>query len=193
MKTPSFLEGVVVAFVASVAGAAWLWTLAMFVPPGIACKLVIATLAFGYLLYLLRRSGTTQGRTVAVSVWLGVATISWLLPVSMITYLLIHTVILCLLRSLYFHSRLTTTLGDLVLTTLSVSTALWAAYWTGSMLLSLWCFFVTQAAFVAIPGVNARTDTRGSSSNDASDVFARAHRAADSALRKLSMTSTTRS
>ena len=62
--------------------------------------------------------------------------------------------------------------------------AVWAARQSGSFALSLWCFFLVQALYAAIP---ARFPGEGGSTADAvpEDRFQRAHRAAEAALRSL--------
>ena len=68
----------------------------------------------------------------------------------------------------------------------ALAAGIWAATQTGSLFLSLWCFFLVQALFVAIPVNMNRKTAPGSSQRDPEDRFQHAHRVAESALRRLS-------
>jgi hypothetical protein len=91
---------------------------------------------------------------------------------------------LWLVRSLYFYSSAFPALLDFGLSALSVSAAAWAMTRSGSLFLAIWCFFLVQAVFVAIPqrlGISAHRDT-----NKIDDgAFEHARRRADAALRQL--------
>jgi hypothetical protein len=189
MNKPSFLEGVVVALVASVAGSVWLWMFAMVAPWMLAFKSAIGALAFGYVFYLLSRSTERRGRTTAVTAWFLAVVVLWLLPIAPLSYVFAHAGLLWLLRAWYFHTRLLAVLADLLLTLSGFAAALWAAYWTDSVLLGFWCFFLVQALFIWIPGVGAPSGAPSTRVDSDAENFARAQRAADAALRKLSMNS----
>jgi hypothetical protein len=88
-------------------------------------------------------------------------------------------------RSLYHYSGLPPALADFGLSLLGAAFAVWAAQRSGSAWLALWCFFLVQAFHALIPPTLAR----GSAAPDAADDgFARAHRAAEAAVRRLSST-----
>ena len=76
----------------------------------------------------------------------------WLIEPPLLHYALIHLTSLWLIRSLYFHASILSTLLDFGVIALGLAVALWALIHSGSLLLSLWCFFLVQAVFVAIPG-----------------------------------------
>ncbi len=67
---------------------------------------------------------------------------------------------------------------------LGAAFAVWAAQRSGSAWLALWCFFLVQAFHVLIPAT--LTQTRQAAPDAADDAFARAHRAAEAAVRRLS-------
>jgi hypothetical protein len=70
------------------------------------------------------------------------------------------------------------------LSLLGAAFAVWAAQRSGGAWLAFWCFFLVQAFHVLIPptlGAHARDST-----DAADDAFARAQRAADAAVRRLS-------
>ena len=87
-----------------------------------------------------------------------------------------------MIRSLYFHGSIVAALADLGIGALALAFAIWAAKSSGSVFLSIWCFFLVQALFVALPadiGAKAQRD-------DGSDQpFKRAERSATAAIRRL--------
>ena len=184
MSRPSFTEGVVVALAASMAGSVvypalgWIW---LGMTP---VRVFIAGLGLAYVLYLLTRSERRVGRVVTLAAWTLVAGLAWWAEPPSTVYLMVHLGIVWLVRSAYFHSSLPGALGDLVLAGLGVAAGAWAASQSGSLFLTLWCFFLVQALFVHI---HPKTRERGPDAGP-DDRFARAHRAAEAALRRLSAT-----
>jgi hypothetical protein len=187
MKRPAFLEGVLVAVIASAAGAILFSIAATLVAGDMALRLVVAAVSLAYILYLLRRSQQRIGRIVCIAAWLAVAGGVWFAHPSLVIYIGAHIGLIWLLRSLYFYSSVLPALADLGLNALSVAAAAWAVTHSGSVGLSLWCFFLVQALFALIP-----TQIKGSIRSGqphtvhVDDKFQRAHRAAETALRKLS-------
>jgi hypothetical protein len=76
-------------------------------------------------------------------------------------------------------------LMDLGLSALSISAAVWAITRSGSVFLATWCFFLVQALFVAIPPAVQRKAKHEQNTAADSEVFDRARRDADAALRRL--------
>ncbi len=182
MNRPTFLEGVVVAFAASAAGSVLFTVLGAVLPGGLLLRLLIAGLGLSYVLYLLKRSRDRIGRITTLAAWVLLAAAIWFLQPPLPLYLLLHAGALWLIRSLYFYQSLLSALADLGLHALSVIAAVWAVRQTGSVLLSIWCFFLVQALFVAIPSTMGR-DKRGAGESE--DRFQQAYRVAESALRNL--------
>jgi ABC-type transport system involved in multi-copper enzyme maturation permease subunit len=181
MTRPTFLEGVGVALAASLSGAAAYTALSAAVGVGM-LRPVIAGLALGYLVYLLARTPVRVGRVTAFLAWCLAAVGLWVAAPPLALYLLLHVGMLWLIRALFFHASLVSALADLALGLLALAAGLWALAQTGSLLLGLWCFFLVQAGFVAIPpGSAARRPGREPSREDA---FEHAHRIAEAALRK---------
>lgn len=189
MRQPSFVEGVVVALTASMTGSvvypalSWVW---IGMTP---LHLLIAGLSLAYVLYLLGRSDRRVGRIVTLAGWTLAAGLAWWAEPSLAVYLAVHLAIVWLTRSVYFHSGMLGALADLGLAGLGVAAGAWAASQSGSLFLTLWCFFLVQALFVTIPPhlPVSRAEKRGSGP-DLDDRFGRAHRAAETALRRLSST-----
>lgn len=185
-RTPSLGAGLVAAFVASACGAALLAAFAPWLGSAGALRAVIALLGFAYVLYVIARSGERVGRITTVVCWLAVAGGAWLVGLPLAGYVLLHVGLVWLVRSLYYYSGLLPALADLGVSLLGAAFAVWAAQRSGSPWLALWCFFLVQAFHVLIP---ATLTQRGKAAPDAGDdAFARAHRAAEGAVRRLSST-----
>ena len=180
MRHPSFLEVAGVALAVAMAAGLGQAALTLIMPAGTALRLLAALVSLAYLLYLLRRSPERAGRAVTMAAWTVSAGLLWLAALSLSLYLFAHLLLLWLARSLYFHQGPLAALADLGLTGLAGTAAVGAWLQSGSLFLAAWCLFLVQALFVLIPR------GRGSEPSPEPDRFERAHRSAESALRKLS-------
>jgi hypothetical protein len=181
---PSLGVGLGAALIFSACGAALLAALAPWLGLGGALRAVIALLGFAYVLYVIGRSGERVGRITTVACWIAVAAGAWLIGLPLAGYVLLHVGLVWLVRSLYHYSGLLPALADLGVSLLGAAFAVWAAQRSGSAWLALWCFFLVQAFHVLIPATLAQ---RGAVALDTpDDAFARAHRAAEAAARRLS-------
>jgi hypothetical protein len=176
-------QGLAVAFVLSLAGAAALAALAALTGTGIALRVVIAALSLAYILYLLGRSGERVGRMTTVACWIALACVAWLIGLPITGYALVHVGLVWLVRSLYYYSGLLPALLDIGLGLLGAAFAAWAAQRSGSPWLAIWCFFLVQSLHVLIP---SSLRDNGNTNHVADEVFARAHRTAEAAARRLS-------
>ncbi len=185
MKRPGFFQGVGVALLAALLGEVLFVALRPLLGSLIALHMVIAIASFSYLLYLLRASGERLGRLTTLAVWLVVTGFTaWMAP-PLMPYLVIHVAMIWLGRALYFYSSLLPALADLGLNALAVAAVVWASAQSGSLMLTLWCFFLVQALFVMIPqSMNRARDDAASPVENA--PFDEARRSAQAALRKLS-------
>ena len=182
-RTPSLGSGLVAALALSTCGAALLAALSPWLGASTALRAVIALLGFSYVLYAIARSGERVGRLTTVACWVVAAVGAWLLDPPLAGYVLAHLGGLWLARALYYYSGLLSALADLALAALGAAFAVWAAQRSGSAWLALWCFFLVQALHVLIPrSLMARSAAALEGSGDA---FARAHRAAEAAVRRL--------
>jgi hypothetical protein len=186
MTRPSFFEGVAVALTASLVGTVLYTVLTPALDSGAALRLLIAGVSLGYIVYLLTRSRGRIGRPTALAAWAAVAGAGWLLGLSLPLYLLLHLLAVWLVRSLYFHASVLAALLDLGLNGLGLAALIWATTLSGSLLLSIWCFFLVQALFAAIPARMRRNGAEVPPARGGADRFERAYRAAESAVRKLS-------
>lgn len=184
MKTPSFFNGVLLAFVLSFFAAAVFAALTLVWVPGLVIRVVIAGLGLAYILYLFRHSRDRVGRVTTVLLWTLGALAAWFFSPSLAIYLLIHAGMIWLIRALYFASGVMPALLDLGLSGLALAAAVWAAGQTGSVFLAVWSFFLVQALFVVIPRT-LRSERPRSDARRADDPFERAHRNAEAALRRL--------
>jgi hypothetical protein len=186
MKHPTFFEGVAVALAASLVGGVSYTALTSVFASGWVLRLLIVGISLAYVLYLLGRSRERVGRMTALAAWAVAALAIWLMEPPLLPYLLVHLSAIWLIRSLYFYSSVLSALADLGLTALSLAAAIWAATQSGSLLVSIWCFFLVQALFVFIPTRLNRKSEEKQTDRASEDRFQGAHRAAEAALRKLS-------
>ncbi len=184
MKTVTFSEGVVIALLASMFGSIGFFALTFFCPDNFAIRLLISGLAFAYSLYLLNRSQKSVGRIMVMLAWFVLLVTLWLFYPLLTLFLLLHVLAIWLVRCLYFYSSLFASLADLGLGALSIASAFWALYYTGSLFLTVWCFFLVQALFVYIPTGNNRPNPDRASTSETE--FKRAYQTAEAAVRKLS-------
>ena len=185
MKQPTFFEGVAIALAAGLIGSMLYAALTSVFPSTMVLRLLIAGIGFGYIIYLLSRSRERVGRVSVVAAWILLAGVTWYLELPLMLYLLLHLLAIWLVRSLYFHASLVTSLVDLGLNGLSLAAAIWALSQTASLFLAIWSFFLTQAVFVAIPPrINSRKEI-SDHGPVAGDGFDRAYRNAQAALNRL--------
>lgn len=182
MKRPAFLEGVAVAVLAALLGGGLHAVFAVMFSPGAAARLLVAALNLGYILYLLTHSSGRVGRITALASWSVLAIAAWWLAPSLPVYALLHLAALWLVRSLYFQGGILAGLLDGGLCGLGLGAALAALIQTGSIVLAIWCFFLTQALFTAIP---AGWPGKTVPDRLIDDRFEQAHRSAEAALRRI--------
>lgn len=185
MKSPGFLPGVALALVISLVGGVLFSLLKPYWGTDVALRLLIALAAMTYGGVLLRGYPVRVGLVTTVVVWSLVSGLVWLIPPGLFLFLLVHMGLVWLLRCCYCHQSLLAVLLDGALQGASLVAALWALQQTGSVMLSLWCFFLVQALFVVIPDqLGGATHALRTEATDAG--FQRAHRSAEAALRRLS-------
>jgi hypothetical protein len=185
MNKPTFWEGVGVALFAAIAGAVGFHAFALVFSEAVAIRLVIGGLTFVYALYLLGRSPERVGR---LTVMLAAGILSagvWLFYPPLVLFLIAHVLSLWLIRALYFHSGLFSSLADLGLCLFGIASAFWAFDQTGSLFMTVWCFFLIQALFGVLSGGNLQAADPALPAGGEAD-FKRAYRAAEAAVRKLS-------
>jgi hypothetical protein len=186
MKTPGFLEGAAIALSASIFGSVTSRALTLFFISSMVMRLLIMAIGLGYVVYLFSRSRERVGRITTITLWLLVAGIAWFTAPPLILYLMVHLGLIWLIRSLYFYSSLVSAIADLGLNGVSLVAAIWAANQTGSLFVSIWCFFLVQALFVAIPANMKQKAGQKQTGEPHEDRFQHAYRTAETAFHKLS-------
>jgi hypothetical protein len=184
-RSPSLGAGLGVAVVLSACGAALLAATGPWFGPATALRAVVALLGLSYTLYAIASSHERVGRVTTIACWVAAAAAISFAGLPLAGYVLAHVGLVWLVRSLYYYSGLLPALADLGLNVLGAAFAVWAAQRSGSAWLALWCFFLVQAFHVLIPASLARRGAR--SHEPADDAFGRAHRAAEAAVRRLSV------
>lgn len=180
MKRPTLLRGALVALILSALGSVLFTALSLTMSSAIALRLVITLTAAAYTFYLLSISTERTGRWVTLSLCVIGTLGTWALWPSLFEFTLAHAIGIWLIRSLYLHGRPLTAAIDLGLSMLALAAAITTTVHTGSLMLTLWCYFLTQAAFVLIPGGSTKQPQAATD-----DRFNRAYRTAESAARRI--------
>ena len=183
MIRPTLFEGSAVALAASVAGSALHAALAPLTTPATALRLPLILLGLGYALYLLHRCPGCRGRAAALGAWLLLTLAGWWLSASASGLLAVQLALIWLIRASYFQRGVLAALADLALIGLGLCAARGAWLHTGSSALALWCFFVIQALFSAIP--RQQRARRRAAPEAPSQRFEQAYQSALQALRRL--------
>jgi hypothetical protein len=181
-KAPTFIGGAAAAFILAAAGAAVFAATTPWIAPSFAIRGIAIALGGAYAFYLLSRSEERTGRIATVVVWCVATTLTAVFASSLPLFLICQVASIWLIRSLYFHGSIVTALADLGIGALALAFAIWAAKSSGSVFLSIWCFFLVQALFVALP---ADVPTKARSDEGSDQPFKRAERSATAALRRL--------
>jgi hypothetical protein len=181
-KAPTFFGGVAVAFVFAAVGAAVFAATTPWLASSFAIRCIAIALGGAYTLYLLSRSEERTGRIATVVVWCVATTLAAVFASSLPLFLICQVASIWLIRSLYFHGSIVTALADLGLGALALAFAIWAARSSGSVFMSIWCFFLVQALFVALP---ANIGAKALGDEDSDQPFKRAERSATAAIRRL--------
>jgi len=185
MKGPSILQGIVFAAIASLASGVAGELLPILFSSAFSSLVIVLALSLAYLFFLLKRSQSKRGRVVTIAFWLALSVGGWLIGLSLIAHILLQLSMLWIIRSLYFHRSVFTALLDLILIVTASAAGVWAILQTGSFIAAVWCFFLAQSLFVAIPDITGRKKVTATPTTD--DHFQHAHRVAQEAVRKLSL------
>ncbi len=187
MKTPGIIDGIVVAIAISLGAGAATLVLGGFVAYATLFNLLLCAATLIYLLYLLKRSNARVGRVVVIVGWGLISLACWFFNIALFEQVLVQAGIIWLTRSLYFHASIVAALLDLILIVMASGAAVWAAIQTDSLITAVWSFFLCQSLFGSIPDLSRKANPQGQACNTANDPFENAHRAAQEAVRKLSV------
>jgi len=148
--------------------------------------LAVPLLSASYLIWLLRQTSVVTGRVTVAAFWaVTTAVVAWIDP-STLALLVIYSLLIWLVRSVYFYRSVATALVDLLICAASMVAAIWAAKATGSFVLTTWTFFLAQSAFVFVPrDLSAARDSHDADHREVDTEFQAAERRAEQALRTL--------
>ena len=184
---PTFFEGMTVALIASIVITVCAFVIShVFFSTGF-LQILIACASAAYIGYLMIRSRERLGRLTVFATWSVVSVTAMIFAPSLAVFLVLQLSMIWVVRSLYYYNSLLTALADLGLMGLSTFVGLWVWLSTGSLLLSLWCFFLMQALFVFIPKHLKQSGSGGSVTHAPSAHFEHAYLAAENAVRQLSL------
>ena len=190
MRKPTLIQGILTAFVLSVVSMPLLMVLSIL-PFSAANPVLIAILAACYIVYILSRRDSGVGRiTLGVVTW-GALFGACLIGLSTGVVTLLAVGLIWLVRSFLRYSSLLSAMMDGLLCTASLACASGAAMLTGSVALTVWCFFLIQALWVFIPPKFEFSSKRrvfepaGAQRHESTDHFSRAYHAAEEAIRCL--------
>ena len=186
MKPSTLFEGIIVALIGSFVGSIIYYALSSLFSDSFLIRLPISSLSFSYILYLLNRSKERIGHITVIAVWTVSVISLWFIWPPITFFILMHAIAIWLVRSLYFYSSLFSSIADLALNGLSIAIAFWVAGHTGSLFLTIWCFFLIQALFVLLPTTMKKPTSSVSMTFKNEDEFHHAYQAAEAAVRKLS-------
>ena len=186
MNPPGVIDGIIVAALISIGAGIASLLLGGFIDYPILFQIVLCSAALTYLLYLLKRSEARVGRVVVIGAWTLMTLICWIFEVHLFEQVLLQATAIWLVRSLYFHNSMFTALLDLGLVSLGLAASAWAMLNTGSLVASIWSFFLVQALFCWLPGLGRDPAVQLRDTRHKRSSFQSAHRVAVDAVRKLS-------
>ena len=183
MKKISFIEGVGVALISSILVASIFSLMSSMYFGDNVLRALISGVSFFYILYLFLRSEERVGQVTTLSIWSALTVFSFIFLSPLIMFIGFQLVLVWLIRSLYFYNSVISALIDLVLISFSLVFSIWAWSSTGSLFLTFWCFFLTQALFIFIP--KNYTTKQSLECMEDEDNFECAYFSAESAVSKL--------
>ena len=189
MKSPGIINGIIVAFLISLAAGAASLVFSGFVSKITLFSIILCTATLAYLLYLLKNSSARVGRVVVICGWAVISLVCWMFDVPLFEQVFIQAGIIWLVRSLYFHASIFAAMLDFGLVSVGLAASAWAMVNTGSLGTAVWSFFLTQSLFCWIPDLARKlsSDVYGAQykPQPGQTSFQSAHRVALDAVRKL--------
>ena len=188
MTKPSLLQGILMACLLSVLSIPLLMVLTLL-GWGMANQIFIATLAGGYIAFIVARSRSRVGRVTLGAISLTVLFGACLLGASTLVMLCLAVGCIWLVRTLLNYTSIAPALMDGLLCGVSAVCALAVLLSTGKVVLTVWSFFLLQALCSYIPrrlkraGIGSPTGRPASGPPSQPDPFTRAYRAAEDAIR----------
>src|SRR5690606_21037845 len=145
MKQLTFFNGLCMAILLTVAGAAVFTVTAPLLGPGLAMRALVLLLGGAYRLWVLHVTRVDCGISLMVVAWLLVTGLLLLFNPPISLWLGAQTVLIWLIRCAARYDRLWPPLLDAGLNLLALCCGISAFWHTGSMAMAIWCFFLLQA------------------------------------------------
>ncbi len=192
MTNLPFFRSVIIALLISAATAVLYLSVSLIFDQFTAIQLCTSAATLAYLVYLLGQTKVRFGRVSTIGVFLACTLLAWFISPSILLSAAFNVGFIWLVRAVYYHSSALVALADLVISIVTFTAAIAAAFQSHSIFLAFWSFFLAQAMIVPVLNYvfnkGNRDKDRSSTSahvNCTEQHFQRAYRNAESALRKL--------
>jgi len=179
MNAPSFWRGAGIGLVLSGIGAIGYSAFAPMLGAGVVLRAVSVLIAAVLVAVQMGESGARIGRLVVALALVATASVLVLFDPPLSLWLVVLTMQVWLVRSLYRYRTLGSALLDAGLSAIALAAAIASARHSHSVFLALWSYCLVQALSALIG--TAREETAAVPEDD----FGQAHRVAESALRRL--------
>ncbi len=181
MKTPTLIEQIGIAIALTMASYPATPLLHYWFSPEAAHNTLLGLLLLAYILCLCILAPARPGKIILISISAILTGLALFIVSSPLGLTTLAIGLLCTSRTLLFYRCLVALFSDALLQIGAISIALWAYSSNGSLLLSIWCFFLCQALWVFIP-IDTKQTIKGWHSNETTDRFSHSHRMAETAL-----------
>lgn len=182
---PTLMEGAVIGIAISIGVSLFFVGGISLLSGGLGFRFLTGIIFLIYTLYLLSKSQEKTGKITIISIWLLVSVLNFLFTESVLLYVTIYIAMTWLIRSLYFYNSLLSSGIDLLVTVLASFICLLTWNYTGSLLLTIWSFFLIQSLFVFIPRHYRDSPFTNANSRSVNTAFEQACRNAEVSLEKL--------
>ncbi|WP_444995242.1 hypothetical protein [Aliikangiella sp. IMCC44359] len=184
MKTISLTQSIFIGLCLSIVGAVGFQTMSWVLPEGDVLQIILSTINFVYIAYLLFNSSHKTGRLSCLILY---STANIILLLAFISHEIL-LIFLCssiwLARSIFFQKNLLASIIDALLILIGYSVALWTLSTTHSWFLTLWCFYLIQTLFIYIPQLTRIKKKQDNSLPD-NQAFQIAYKNATNAIKRI--------
>lgn len=180
MKTLSFTSQIGAGAALSVAAAAISTVMQPLLGTSDGLRLTLLVISLGYLLFLLQRTAPRFGISIVASAWILNALLLLLFNPPLVIWLLDQVALLWLVRAALRYQQIIPVLIDAALNLLALCAGLSALWYSQSLLLAVWSYFLVLAFCVWIPARQPRTPAAL-----ADNAFEQAQSSAEAAIRRL--------
>ncbi len=186
MNRPTFVHLIATGFAVSVIATAGFHALTWLFPAASVLQFLIAVTALYCLVQTIWASGEKTGLLTVITCWLVASAIMVSFDSTTGQLFAVQLFFIWLVRSLYVYSSFISSMVDLALCVVSFGVVVWTVSYTGSVFLSFWCFFLSQAVVSAIPINSTPTKFSNQDSPGFDNArFEQAYRVAEKAVNQL--------